>query len=81
MCCKSLNGPNGVLLNGDLIGDSAGFSGTITDGSRVNYGGDMIGSSGVFTNGDCDYVNFENSATNDSTATSLSAAAKAAAEK
>ena len=41
----------------------------------------MIGSSGVFANGDCDYVNFENSASDSTDETnSKSNSAKASAE-
>ena len=64
-CCLSMSGKNGVLVNSNLIDDKAGFSGYI-DGknSSVNYGGTMIGNSGLQADGTCDYTNYENSASN-----------------
>ena len=63
-----MKGNNGVIINSDLLNDSSGYSGTITGkNSYVDLGGQMIGSSGVFTDATCDYTNYENSATSSST--------------
>ena len=57
-----MKGDNGIVVNSNLIGNKAGFSGSISGKQTiVDYGAQMIGNNGLFADGTCNYTNYENS--------------------
>ena len=80
-CCLSMSHKNGVLVNSNLVNDTAGYSGYIDGNSTVNYGGNMIGNSGIQADGTCDYTNYENSASNSAVLNNMGGANQALAHE